>query len=114
MDNWSDWSDPNYTNIRADMEAARVWMLGRTGFGGTRIFESIHITIPAERTVIRSWKERLFSWPWRPWQATKVIVEQVPSPNLYRFGQDIVGHPQTIRLLKEQLAQEGLSGDEVD
>lgn len=25
-------------------------------------------------TVRRTWRERLFSWPWRPWQATKVAV----------------------------------------
>lgn len=25
------------------------------------------------KTVPRDWVERLFTWPWRPWQATKKV-----------------------------------------
>jgi hypothetical protein len=28
----------------------------------------------------RTWRERLFSWPWRPWQAWRVTVLHVVTP----------------------------------
>ena len=32
-----------------------------------------------EGVIRRSWRERLLSWPWRPWQATKPDDD----PNIY-------------------------------
>jgi hypothetical protein len=51
------------------------------------------------RTVNRTWRERLFSWPWRPWLATR--IERIPDPSLYQLGGDtLVGHPATIERLR--------------
>jgi hypothetical protein len=33
---------------------------------------------PTIKTVSRSWRERLFTWPWRPWVKTKEEVSQPP------------------------------------
>ena len=43
--------------------------------------------------VKRSWKERLFSLPWRPWITHKTI--QVPNykPAMFRVGDMIIYHP---------------------
>lgn len=32
--------------------------------------------------VLRTWKERLFSWPWRPWQRTK----EIPNRKLLKIN----------------------------
>lgn len=64
---------------------------------GLRIIESPHLTVP--RTVTRTWRERLFSWPWRPWRATRVV--QAPDPSMYQMaGGLLVGHPVTINRLR--------------
>ena len=40
----------------------------------------LHSTI----TVNRTWKERLFSWPWEPW--VKIKYRVIPDPNLYAMS----------------------------
>jgi hypothetical protein len=30
--------------------------------------------------VRRTWRERLLSWPWKPWQASKIVSEKVTGP----------------------------------
>jgi len=30
----------------------------------------------------RTWRERLFSWPWRPWQTITIVWHEVPSKNV--------------------------------
>lgn len=49
--------------------------------------------------VKRTWKERLFTLPWKPWITHKTI--QVPNykPAMYRLGNQIIYHPA----LKEQI-----------
>lgn len=59
----------------------------------------------------RSWRERLLSWPWRPWRRIARWIE--PDPNLYQFrttrglalGQEtyLVGHPATVRSVRAAL-----------
>lgn len=55
-------------------------------------------------TVLRTWKERLFSWPWRPWKKTK----KVPFNEVFLWnGDTIICHPSMeqgiITLLEEGL-----------
>lgn len=47
------------------------------------VITSRHLTETVQRTVRRTWKERLLTLPWRPWQAVKVVVETVPSEEIY-------------------------------
>ena len=37
------------------------------------------VIVPDEHLVDRTWRERLFSWPWRPWVRTK-YVENIMVP----------------------------------
>lgn len=53
-------------------------MLNNNGFTYAGMQVYVH---PDFAVVKRSWKERLFSWPWRPWVSTK----QIPNP---LFGED--------------------------
>lgn len=50
-------------------------------------------------TVRRSWKERLFTRPWRPWVSTKTI--QVPNykPAIFRAGNVVYYHPSMKNVL---------------
>jgi len=45
-----------------------------------------------ENTLRRSWRERFFSWPWRPW----VKSHTVQSPSMARLGYDIFCHPSLL------------------
>ena len=64
---------------------------------GRPIIESPFVTVLETRVVKRTWRERLLSRPWRPWQATKEIGVRVPDPQLYFVGSVIVGHPATVQ-----------------
>ena len=64
---------------------------------GIHFIPNKHLTV--QETVPRTWKERLFSWPWRPIRKTKVI--SVPDPTVYYFGnRKATAHPATIALIK--------------
>ena len=66
------------------------------------IFESVYCTVPEDRIVGRSWKERLFSWPWKPWSAKKTIVIQAPDEHVYVVGHDVVCRPAIARQIRAQ------------
>jgi hypothetical protein len=74
-----------------------------------QFFEDWNMVVPTGKyndiVVRRSWKERLFSLPWRPREKTKTIQipEIIPDPNYYQIGNRIVGHPQSIRRLKDAI-----------
>lgn len=64
---------------------------------GIRFIPNKNLTV--QETVPRTWKERLFSWPWRPRRKTNVI--DIPNPTLYFVGPRMVtAHPATIALIK--------------
>ena len=62
-------------------------------------------------TVIRTWKERLFSLPWKPWSSTKSVY----SPTAFIVGDKILVSYQTYwKILEDGLencgaAKEALS-----
>lgn len=70
-----------------------------------RFTENINLTVPGPlKTVPRTWRERLFSLPWRPLQATRQVQTYVPDPNVYRLENGmVVGHPVTIAQLRSKL-----------
>lgn len=71
-------------------------------FNGLHVIESIYLTkagTPYE--VRRSWRERLFTIPWRPWQATRTVIPQVPIREAFQFGNSLVMHPDMWRELQE-------------
>jgi hypothetical protein len=46
--------------------------------------------------VCRSWRERLFSRPWKPWRRTKMV----PSHEVLIYGSMVVVHPEVGRELR--------------
>ncbi len=82
---------------------------GALSFRGLKIQESLYLTEPGEpMQVRRSWRERLWSWPWRPWRATKTIVPQVPSKSFYLIGNDtVLCHPAQVAELRRKVEVDG-------
>lgn len=69
---------------------------------GIRIIEDASLTIVGDPIEVeRSWKERLFSLPWRPWKKVKIIIPQVPDPHIYQFEGTMVMHPTIVKQIKE-------------
>ena len=72
-------------------------MFGLSPIGGIPIKYSqycVDLDKPIHTEIPRTWKERLFSWPWRPWQATRIVTTY--EPTMYRIGwpsPHILAHP---------------------
>ena len=71
-------------------------------YKGVRVIESVYCT--KNVWVPRTWRERLFTLPWRPLRKMKYMT--VPDPALYAFRGGMVGHPATVARLRESLARE--------
>ncbi len=71
-------------------------------FSGMPIITSPYLTEDEEREVSRTWPERLWSWPWRPWVATKRITVQVPSTQVFVIDGKYVMHPAALTALMEK------------
>jgi hypothetical protein len=71
-------------------------------FAGMRVIESVYLEEYGPPTLVRrTWRERLFSRPWRPWKATKVVRQKVPySGGLKLDDHTIVMHPATYAKLR--------------
>lgn len=71
-------------------------------FMGMRILESPYLLqkgTPIE--VRRTWRERLFSLPWRPLAKTRTVVPMVPHSGAVRIDANTyVMHPETLRVFK--------------
>ncbi len=75
-------------------------------FHGIPIYESPHMVIDGEPyEVWRSWRERLFTRPWRPWRATRRVVPKIPDPNVLvgPMGKYVIAHPETARRIYERV-----------
>lgn len=58
--------------------------------------------------VERSWKERLFSRPWRPHIDHKYEIQQTPDPDIYVHDGVMIAHPVTAKALRESIKQQNL------
>ena len=50
------------------------------------------------KTVDRTRRERWLSWPWRPWQRTKIVSQ--PSTDCYVTGGMVICHPATAQRIR--------------
>ncbi len=60
---------------------------------------------------VRTWRERLFSWPWRPW--VKYLVWHTPKEDIYLVNLDGYGprkqficHPEMTRRVRDALKED--------
>lgn len=73
--------------------------------GSYAIIESDQLYETKTRSVRRSWRERLFTRPWRPWIATKTISYRVPSECIYVMDDKIVCHPSVAEALRHAISE---------
>lgn len=75
--------------------------------GGFRIIESTLMVKDGEPYEdLRSWKERLFTRPWRPFKRIKTIVPKVPSEEFYLTANGVIMHPVMAAKLKREFERE--------
>ena len=59
--------------------------------GGLKFISS---TLVSDYDIIPlTWKERLLSWPWRPWVGSKSVHKQ----KFYKMGDTVICSPQSFR-----------------
>lgn len=66
------------------------------------IYESPYLIEPKQ--VKRSWKERLFERPWRPFKKFKTIM--IPSEKIYEVGGAFICHPEMKQKIEQRLKEE--------
>lgn len=60
-------------------------------FFGTSVVVMSSLYETVSKQVNRTWRERLFTFPWTPWKSTKVVYRQVPA--IYKYQGIIYCHP---------------------
>jgi hypothetical protein len=71
--------------------------------GGITVFKNPSLVIQRDEIVKRTWKERLFSLPWRPWIDIRLVIHYDPDPHVYVYGNRLIAHPDIIAKLINQL-----------
>jgi|TARA_A100001391_G_scaffold33224_3_gene17985 hypothetical protein len=66
-----------------------------------RIVEDINLTETESYEKVRSWKERLFTFPWKPLQKVKVCHKVVPSKEVFVTDNMLVCHPFVAQELRK-------------
>lgn len=61
------------------------------------------VVVPSPKVVMRTWKDRLLTLPWRPLQASKIITH--PMWNMIEEGQYCYRHGNTIFLNENQFSE---------
>lgn len=66
-------------------------------YAGKRVITNINLFVAGNPyEVRRTWKERLFSKPWKPLRKTRTVVPMVPSREIYCTNDCIIMHPAII------------------
>jgi len=74
---------------------------------GMRVYADPALLVVKDAKVVhRTWRERLLSWPWKPWASQRLEAVLGPDPRLYRAGAVIIGHPDTIAAATQELARQ--------
>ncbi len=89
-------------DLFTDLLVGPEGLIGPDTFNGMRVQTSVWLTEPGDPvTLRRTWRERLFSWPWRPLIATRTVVPQVPKKGAISFAGQLLMHPETFRQLRD-------------
>lgn len=80
-------------------------------FQGMRVIESTYLEQDGEPyTARRTWRERLFTRPWRPLVRTYTVVPRIPYQGFVQLNATtLVMHPATYRQLRESLRSENIN-----
>lgn len=81
-------------------------------FNGLNVYTNPHMVEEGELyEELRSWRERLFTRPWRPLKKTKTVIPMVPSKEVFCFpdGRTVM-HPAMLEELKKATKLNGIGG----
>ena len=83
---------------------------------GMPVHQSADLRVHIEDLIVkRSWRERLFTRPWRPFKRTKVQPIFGPDPNVYCLDisgrKSFVCHPETAEKLFAAIEMQGQNDD---
>jgi hypothetical protein len=67
-------------------------------FSGMEVIVSQYASRRVETTTRRNWRERLISWPWRPWLAFVKSVRY--EPTAFTMNGKLVVHPEYLAAIK--------------
>jgi len=68
-------------------------------FAGIQVIESPYcVTDGDPYSVVRSWRERLLTRPWRPWERTRMVTPKVPTS--YMVSGTLFAHPAIVAELR--------------
>ncbi len=83
-------------------------------FRGMRVIESLYLEQDGEPvTVRRSWKERLFSRPWKPFQRMRTVIPRVPYRGVVKLNANtLVMHPAMVAELARATSVTPPTGEE--
>ncbi len=73
--------------------------------GGVRVIVNEHCVVdgtPYQVQETRTWRERLFSRPWRPLQRAKTVTVVPKVPAAYMTPMGLLAHPAIVKQLQEQ------------
>lgn len=68
---------------------------------GYKIVEDVNLTETESYEEVRSWKERLFTFPWKPLVKSKTCYRIVPSKDVFFVDNMIVCHPMIAEELRK-------------
>lgn len=82
--------------------SGRVMDVSEMTINGLRIVANHNMVEDGEPIIVhRTWRERLFSRPWRPWMATRTVVPTRPKREFLRIGHStLMAHPALIEELR--------------
>ena len=75
-------------------------------FGELRIVENAILTEAGPNYLVNcTWRERLLSWPWRPWRKQRMATTRIPSKDVWVFESMgvMIMHPVVARALRDHL-----------
>lgn len=74
-------------------------------FGQFKIIESLAMVEDGEPyEECRTWKERLFTRPWKPFKKTRTIVPKVPMKSIFKTPDGmLIMHPSLAAQLRRQI-----------
>lgn len=85
-------------------------------YTGFKVMPNPHLTVPGpDQIVARTWRERMFTWPWRPLQKTRRIPTMIPDPKVYATNTPemikiigypaVFGHPETLKHFMAKISE---------
>lgn len=87
------------------VKEVRAVGLNESMFNGMRVIESIYLVQDGEPYAEkRTWRERLFTRPWRPLLNLRIVTPRIPYQGVVQLDANtLVMHPETLRKLKETI-----------